>query len=366
MARQFRCALPRALLCIFAALVAGCGEGGGSFGLLPASPELRLVITPANAPAVAADALARATDVRLPLAVSHLVLHVASGAVTWTVAMPGVRNPDAASGAASAAGAGATHETIHCAGGGSLAVDKDSAGSAAPHPLAWGDTLTLTATDCRETLEGVETRMSGRIDVTVTEGWAWSAPEWNPRIAFSTVLREFTLVENGGSTVTANGDMAIRFSEDFGQKPCSDCSSIVPATQVQVTGAVLAATVLQGADILSWRLRDYHQQVQVIPGAITAPTTSHALDADVDSGNPQLGTGLVAYEMSAPQPYAHHDTGNLVAGLMNIHGNASSLAMSVPEWNVVSLGVDTQGDGVTDTTIATTPAELKNLAPTPK
>lgn len=373
MARTRTCArvaarpLRRSLLSLALSMLAACGGGGGDAGddgpgTQPVPVPGPLTITAGNARAVAADALAHAMDVRVAHAASFLLLHMASGAVSWnlTPPAPATQVPAPPAGAPLATPV-QMQDTYRCGRSGSISVTRTTTSTG--RLLTAGDTLAVTASACRDALAGVDTVMTGGFDAVVTQGAAWTPGVWNPAITLSLVLRDFSLLENGGPATTARGDMVIRVSDDYGPITCFACPPMVPTTIVDIGGAALTQTQRLGERIRTSARKNYTQRVLVHPDALNPGSTDYVLAGEVVTSNTRLAPAPVTYALGMAQGWNVRFSGDVTAGILKVNAQRSSLALTVPAWNVVELQVDTDGDDAADVTLTTSPAELRSLMP---
>ncbi|GAB3773013.1 hypothetical protein GCM10028796_44700 [Ramlibacter monticola] len=335
------------LVCIPLALSA-CGGGGGGGGGGGAGLQADLVITPANAKPVAADALDNATNIDAARGGSEFILsaQVAPNALPARGSVPlvaAVRALVSKRAPASGMPMGvAIERTMPCTEAGSVHVTGDVAGDSG---LVAGDHVTLTASGCRESVGGVATMMSGGLTLTVASGSMLPGSPFPHHVVMTIHAAGFG-VTAGGESSTTNGDMVFDLTETSESQG-----------NVVLTGSSLASSVTTAGGTRSFTMRDYRQAV-----AFSSGSNSFTVTGDFESLNSRLGTAPVNYRVSTPTAMVIADpSGNVTAGSLRVDGKQSALLLSVTAINSFSLQVDANGDGTFETVTPTTLEELRSL-----
>lgn len=336
-----------ALCCATLLALAGCGGGGGDAGGPPAGGfQATLAISTSNAKPVAADALDSATNIDAARGASNFV--ISAQVEPAALSSPALRLAQAASALGARRGAGtglllaaAVNETVACSGGGTVTV---SGNVAASDGFTAGDSATLSAAGCRETIDGVLTTMSGSLALTITGG-SFSATAAFPRHVAMTIQASNFSVTAGSDASTASGDVSMDLTETG-----PDAAAVV------LTGTSLSSQVTTSAGTRSFTMRSYRQAL-----AIAGGSTSYTVTGDFETSNSRLGTGTVAYHVSTPAALVASSAGDLSAGSLRVDGKASALLLTVTGSNALRLEVDADGNGSFESSSTATLAELQAL-----
>ena len=334
-----------ALLVVPAMLLAACGGGGGGGGGGDSGNTATgstLVISSSNAKPVAADGLDASTNTAGAGAGTSLV----TGVQVDAGSAPSVRLSSVALALAGKAGnrpalaTGVTvNETAACSLGGSVNVSGSVAGGSG---LATGDSMTVTASNCSEVIDGVSTTLSGVMSLTVNGG------SFNPdvttaqQVTMSLALKSLSVTSNGVRDV-ADGDLKIELNQ-----------LNASATTSTLTGASLSNSYTRAGVTRSTTLKDF----RIVQEATGTQLRSNVA-ATVVSNNPRIGSN-VSYQVSTPTPVVT-DLSLVLSGTVKVSGANSSLVLNVTSLNNFSLQVDGNGDGTVDSTITATAAELRDL-----
>lgn len=348
---QSKSSMPRAALAaLFSAplvLLTACGGGGGGdeSGAPVGAP---LVISSANAKAVSADALGNATNVEAAGAGTSFVTGVQVGAVGGAAgplklaAAVRVLVAKVPAGPALATGV-AINETLQCELGGSVTLTGNVASETG---VSAGDTVNISASNCRDIVDGVPTTMSGAMKLTIIAGtFDPNVTTFPRRLAMRMDASNFT-VSADGETSAVNGDLTIDMNE----------SSALTGTIV-LSGSSLSSAVLSASGTSrSYSLADYRQAM-----AFANSNISFEVSATVTTTNARLGTGALTYTVSTPTTLVTNAAGQFTGGSLRVAGSNSSLQLTVTAADTFQIQVDPDGDGDFDDTTTSTLAELRSL-----
>lgn len=337
-----------AAVCVAALLLAACGGGGGDAAPAeqPAAGVQAVAITTSNQKAVAADALDTATNISAASAGTSFVTgaqvqgdagatlgspaQLAAAARTFVSMAP--KGPATVTGVA-------VNESVNCALGGTISMTGDLAGGNA---IVAGDTLTLTASNCKTTVEGVTTTMNGSMTLRVASGsYRTDVQVYPQHVVLSLTARSFSMEANG-VTNTSNGDLQLDLNEQS-----SSSADIV------LSGKQLANSVATSAGTRTGTLKDYRQTI-----ARALDVVSMGVSATVEATNGRLGT--VSYQVSTPVGLGM-TAGKFDSGSLLVAGNKSALLVTVTGVNTFKLDLDSDGNGTYDASTTATLDELKAL-----
>ena len=350
-ARLAPSATARTLAVLFCApllALTGCGGGGGDGDGTPAGDPVQssLVISAANARPVAADALDSATNVEAARTSSSFVLS-AQVVPTTAATSPALRVAQVvtalthkrANASSPHVLSAAVNETLACSLGGTLTVSGSVASNSG---FAAGDSVTLGANNCRETIGNVATNLSGSFSLAITAGGVSSGTGFPQHVAMTIQASNFT-VSGGGASSIANGDMSLDVTENS-----ADSTSVV------LSGSSLSNQVTVGGTTRSFTMRAYRQVL-----AIAGTLTSYTVTADIETSNSRLGSAPVRYHVSTPAALVLSDAGEFSSGSLRVDGNASALLLTVTGSNAFQLQVDANGDGSFEASSTATLGELR-------
>lgn len=323
---------------IATAFLTACGGGG--------TPEPRmaidrvsgtLVITTANAKAVAANALSQTTH-RLN------TLGGAGPLVAYTEFL----SPSASSLAKpTVLNANSLKTGQVCGAGGSVQV----AGSIAyASGLSTGDTLQSTYQHCSILAHGWSpTYLDGSVTQTVTSGTAIAMP-FKIELTGSLSNLRMGIPQAGGALSEINvlsGNQKLEWN-----------ATNAASQTLTITGNSLTNKSTVGATVRAHHWSAY-RQITVINGV----HTRYSLNAFVNSDNTHLGPTGVSYILQTLAPIVKDTVSNIwLSGVIRVEGysNASAL-ISIGTNHVVQVDVDANGDGVYEATVFSTVSELGNL-----
>lgn len=332
-----------------ALLLAACGGGGGGDDAPPppagATP---ITLTSANSKAVAADAVENATNTEAADAGASLVTGVqveaggSAGSGTGGLAAAALVLAGKASALPALATAVAVDRTENCTGGGTLSMTGSVSGGSS---LVAGDTLTMSASNCRESVGGVLQTLNGSMTISIMSGSFTNANLFPYSITMAIVARNFGIA-SGGVTTTTDGDLLMVLSATSGTAQSTTLSGTRLANSTTTSGGTRSAT-----------LKNYRQELTV-----GSTTVSSNVSGTVETVNSRLGSGTHSYVVSTPTPLVINiATDAYVSGSMKIVGNNSALLVTVTGSNAFSVQVDGNGDGTYESSSTATRAELDAL-----
>ena len=330
------------LSCIPALALLACGGGGGGAGGgTPSAPTATgLVITTANAPAVAAEALETTTSTDAATAGGQFVTGVQIGAdgvghpqLLTSAARALLARPRASSTVATGA---AVSEA--CTGGGTITVDAITSGASY---LVVGDSLRISASNCSEPVDGTTVVMNGSVSIAVTSGSYDPNSSVYPKSVTLRIVTSNFSVGASGRTEVFDGDLTLALTE------ISATSGSLTATAASLSSTLGSRRITMG---------DYRLQV-----AQTSAGSTLSVSANVETNNGRLGATPVRYTLMTESPVTVSSSGSVTAGSIRITGSNSSLLLVVTSTDTLSLQVDTNGDGTIDSTRAITRADLQAL-----
>lgn len=321
-----------------------CGGGGGGGGDAPSVPSATaLVITSANAPSVAAEALETSTSTDAASAAGQFVTGVQvdagsgsgghpqllASATRTLLAKPRTAGPVAAGAVVSQA----------CSGGGTVTVDATTSGASY---LVAGDSLGISASNCVESVDGTTVVMNGSMSIAITSGsYDPSSFVYPKSVTMRIVSRSFSAAVSGGPTEVFDGDLTLALTE-------------TSATTGSLTATATSLTSTVGSHRIT--LSDYRLQA-----AQTATGSTLSVSTNVETNNARLGSTPVRYSLATETPVTVSSSGAVTGGSIRVSGSNSSMVLLVTATDTFSLQVDTNGDGTADSTRAVTLADLQAL-----
>jgi hypothetical protein len=211
--------------------------------------------------------------------------------------------------------------------------------------LTAGDNFSITASGCREPVDGQTSTMSGSFSVTVASGSLDAGTPFPRRVVMGIRLASFGVAVDGEST-TSTGDMNFDLTETG-----------IDRSDVVLTGTSLASTVTRASGSRSVTMRNYRQAASVNPAS-----TSFSVVADFETNNPRLGAAPVSYHVTMPAPIVVANvSGEVTSGSLRVDGDKSALLLTTTAPSSFSLQVDANGDGSFESGTTTTLGELRGL-----
>ena len=335
-----------ALTMISSLVLVACGGGGGGGTSGTAGPAA-VAITESTAKPVAANALGAVQGTSAADSTSLLTGVEVQGDGGANPASLKAMAETARFASSSLAGRGgslvtgvSSTETINCPVSGSLTISGSVSGA---EGVVAGDSVTLTANNCRMDVDGVATTMNGSLAFTVVSGSVTSTLPMN--VVFSMVATNFSIT-SGSTTVAVNGDLRM------------DLTITSTSETIVASGSSLSNTLTEGGTTYTDSLKNYTHTVKY-----TGTTATGSLSATVESSSTALGSGGGSYTITTPTPLVWNDsTGTLSSGVVKVVGaNGSQLVMTVTSSTTVTIQIDENGDGSFEKTVTSTQTELRNL-----
>lgn len=337
-----------AFLIVPAMLLAACGGGGGGGGGTPppaTQTVSQLVVTDANAQAVAAEVLETSTNIDAAqvgtAVVTGVQVDAAGGSNALVLASVARDMLSKSTGPAMATGATVTR---NCQFGGTLTVTDTSASSTVAQT---GDQFSVTANNCLDPLggTGTQTLLNGSMTLTVASGSFDSSSNTFPKNVTLQLVASNFAVTQGGVKSTSNGDLTIGISEPSASDSTLSLSSTSLSNTVEKSGAA-AHTIT---------LKSYTHTV-----VSTLTQASVTIGANVESNNARFGTGTFSYTLSTNSPVVITSAG-YVAGGLKVAASHSGLVLTTVPANNFTLQVDTNGDGSFESSTGVSRAQLEAL-----
>lgn len=320
--------------------LAACGGGGGGGDSSPPPASTTSSVTASNVQDVSAEGVSAAGSLHDQInggtgLVSGVTVDTASAGLV-DVTLRRLYGALGSQGGAGLVSGAAVSETVSCLEGGSMTVAADIASD---QHLSAGDTLTLTANNCKEdgaTLNGKLAFRFNSISGTPGQTSAWSGE-------LGTTFTNFSIA-TGGETESVNGDMLLKVT----QTSFSSVSYVVSGSKL-VTGTTgSGATVTRTISDYSYTGSE-QSGVQTFNANFTFAGTL-----------PKLGT--VSYSVKTLADFKQQGTAYPYQGSLVITGSdKSSVTVTAVDSTSVTLGLDQNGDGSIDSTTTTTWAALDAL-----
>lgn len=338
-------ALRAGLLCMPALALVACGGGGGGGTPAPASSASNgpavgaVVITASNAQAVAAEALAASTNTGAATAGSAFVTGVqVSGDSGPAPMLLGKAARTLVTRPGSGPLAAGVVTTQACTVSGTITEDVTKSNSAA---LTAGDSFRFTANSCTERIDSTTTMvMNGSMSVTIVSGTYDPAATVYPKSVTMRIVSSNFSVTSGGQGETFNGDLTMSLTENS-------------ATSASVTLSSSSLSSTLGSHSVT--LTNYSvQETESSTGSTLA------VSGTVQTTNSRLASTAVTYTITTITPLAKSSAGSVTAGAIKVAGSGSALLLSVTSTDTFTLQVDTNGDGIYDSTSTVTRSQLQS------
>jgi hypothetical protein len=299
---------------IAAGLLTACGGGGG--GTAPAPNAPTVAISTANGKAVAAIALDNTTNPFHLMGVTGLLATLTN-------------NPTPSLFTA----------TQNCTNGGTVVVSGTLAGLSVGQVFA-GDQLRAIYSNCAALASlGSSVVFNGAVNASITGAST-------TKVAFNSTLSNFSV---------ATGSKSWQFSGD----QVSDWDTGTPSSLVYKTTGTSLTVKTTAASVA--RTNVWKSYVQTMFAAPNDTSYTFFAALQTDNSNVVAGNGLLT--LSTISPVTRNNlTGALTSGSVKIVGaGGSNLLITVTGSNVVSLQLDANGDGIYETSVTVTSAELLTL-----
>jgi len=339
--KSLRGAAPRSALAIllFAPLLlTACGGGGGGGDGASAAPDsstaVQLGITDANGQAVAAEALAvaqqGAATAQFGGTLATAAQVDAAGIVAGPVGLGAVALRLLAMTPQVPAMATGVTETLTepCSGGGTATLTATGSGGSA---AVVGDSLTVSANNCIETIDGAQTRLHGALTLGVIAGSYDPASQVFPKdVTLGMRAENFSL-----NSAALNGTLTLRL-----------VYTTAPSDSFTLTSPSLSWTQATATGSHSVTVANYSHHAE--RNSVSVRTTT--VSGTVTTNSPRINAGIVSFDFSTPTPIVSDFRGVISAGSLRIAGRSSALLLTTTANDTFSLQVDTNGDGTFDST----------------
>ncbi|MBK4735090.1 hypothetical protein [Noviherbaspirillum pedocola] len=230
-----------------------------------------------------------------------------------------------------------TTNTVACSGGGSMTLSINVAN---PNQVQSGDSVSMSAHNCVESsglVNGGVSIVFSNVSGTISDMGAWSASMTMTYSSFS--------VLTGGASISANGDMTVSYSQTNAN-----------TFNAQMSGTSFAANLTKSDSTQIQRtLTNYRLVASAQNGA-----TSFSGDFGLSGNSPTLGN--VGFTVKTTAPF------KTAAGAMNPYtgsatvtaADGSSTSYTALDSSNVRIDVDSNGDGVIDSTTNSTWATFRS------
>lgn len=334
-----------------AALLSACGGGGGGGGTAAGgtgNAPAAVQITQDNAKPVGADASGTVQNTSAVQGTAGLVAGVqvqgGGGAqVPSTLVLAEIVRTlgIGSAGAALPVGVTVPPTTEACPNGGTITVSGTVASDTS---LNAGDSLSVSASNCGAVVAGQAATISGSLSFGVNSG-SMTPSVYPFHIVMAMVATDLS-VTSGGITHTSNGDVMLDWR-----------ATAAAAQTMTATGASLANGSTESGALRTTTWRDY-TQVTTLNNTLFTGT----LAGGVESNNPRLGSAGGSYTVTTPAAVQWDAaTGTPSAGVIRVVGAGNSALRITFGAGTATLDVDADGNGSYESTVNSTPAELKSL-----
>lgn len=227
-----------------------------------------------------------------------------------------------------------TNRTVACPRGGSAALAINLTNTA---HLSAGDSIAITASNCQMDTA----KLNGGFSVTFESisGTPGATSAWNATLGMT--FNGFTAV-TGADTVSATGDMSMKLTQAGAQD-----------VSISATGNSLTIGGNTNGTSAEATLKNYSYA-----GAVTSGVTTFSANYSLSGKLPKLGD--VTYTVKTSTEFKKLAGAAYPSqGVMTITAaDKSAATLTVIDGNNISVGLDKNGDGVIDETVATTWAAL--------
>ncbi len=225
---------------------------------------------------------------------------------------------------------------IPCPGGGDISIAWNDADSS--NTVSTGDSTQITFNSC---ITGTDT-LSGSMSMafnSVSGDWSLPGTAWSLDITLT--AKDLKDTWNSQSSETTNGTLSIERSSPDG---------VVISTKI--TGSVQSSGTDAGGDY-AYTINNVN-----LTGRSNTATNAYSGSYNGDVNESDLG----AFSIVTSTEFSGVEPNEPNTGVARVTANdGSSLTMTVLDATSISLEVDTDGDGTTDSTVNTTWAELDNV-----
>lgn len=228
----------------------------------------------------------------------------------------------------------ATNRTVACPRGGSAALAINLANTA---HLSAGDSIAITASNCQ--MDAAKLNGGFTVIFESISGTPGATSVWNATLGMA--FNGFTAV-TGADTVSATGDMNMKLTQASAQD-----------VSISATGNSLTIGGNTNGTSAEATLKNYSYA-----GAVKSRVTTFSANYSLSGSLPKLGT--VAYTVKTSTEFKKLAGAAFPSqGVMTVTAaDKTAATLTVIDGNNISVGIDKNGDGVIDETVATTWAAL--------
>ena len=328
-------------------VLAACGGGGGSPGTgsggVGSGPQ-SVPITESNAKPVAANALdstqntSATSGASIPVGVQ---VDAASGVPEMQLMAEAARRAAQSFSAARLPAGIAISETDACSLGGTMTITGNVA---SPNGIGAGDTLSISMSNCSESIGGATFVMNGQMAFTVASGTIGDTLPFH--VVLNVTLTNLSS-QSAGVTSVASGDVRLDWTANSATSQTLTSTGTSLSSRRTVSGTTRTNTMLNYTQALT----------------ISGSTFSGTLAATIETDSTRLGNSTVKYTVTTPTPVVWTATSRLAtAGVIKVVGaNNSQLVATISANGAVAIQVDANGDNTFETTVTTTTSELSGL-----
>lgn len=323
---------------VLAACGGGGGGGGGGAGGSGRTTAAAVVVTNGNAQALAAEALAASSNTDAASGASFVTgVQVSGGSSGFNPALLGAaaRKLVAMAPSTGALATGVTtSQTLACSAGGSITMTANTSGGTGP---AAGDSMQIAASNCTEGA-GVDAMvMNGSITITFLAAYDPASAAYPKTLSIRMVAQNFS-VAGGGESEVFNGDVTLTLTETSATSFTMSMTSNSLSTTLGTHSVTLSNYTVKADE--------------------TSAGTVITMSATVETTNTRLGATAVSYQVATVTPITVSSAGVVTSGSIKVTGNGSGLLLTVTSADTFTLQVDTNGDGVYDSTSTVTRSQL--------
>lgn len=328
--------------------LASCGGGGGSAGAgsggIGGGGPQAVAINETNAKPVAASAMdasqnmSATSGATLPVGAQ---VEAAAGATNFQLVAEAARRATQSFVAANIPAGISISQTDACALGGTTTI---TGSVASPNGIGAGDSLSVSMSNCAESIGGQTVVMNGQMSIAIVGG---SIGGTTPFHVVMNVTATNLSMQAGGVTTVGNGDVHLDWTVNSATSQTLSASGTSMSTRQTISGTTRNNT-----------MRNYSQSL-----TISGSTLTGSLSATIETDSSRLGSTAATYTVSTPTALVWNSATRLpTSGSVKAVGaNNSQLVATFNADGTVSIQVDANGDGAFEKTVASTAAELAGL-----
>src|SRR5205085_9002814 len=166
--------------------------------------------------------------------------------------------------------------------GGTMTI---SGSVASPNGIGPGDSLSVSMSNCAESVGGQSVVMNGQMTFTIASGSIGGSLPFH--VVMNVTLTNLT-VHGDGVTAVGNGDVTLDWTANSANSQTLSASGTSLSSRQTVSGTTRTNT-----------MRNYSQAL-----TINGSTFSSTLSATIETDSSRLGNGTVKYTITTPTPVA--------------------------------------------------------------